>query len=355
MTNQKRTLKWNSTELEFTLTTHLIACSAGAATATSASNQNSTSPNNSHSTTNELDELVTPKDPPAQISPQEEQKKIDRRRLIRSSSDPEKLLPPEERAALAAAAEKQAAAAAAVAAVEDKPKEEVELPKKGLDKSLRKSANVRQSAEISTGAATASTPTSSPVKSSVEDLKEGVRDSEETPALTITNPLSKQKSDITGDASSDPIIHSRQRPRVLVPKTLLTEIWNENSEFLIRKHLFDGEYFNFLWSIVNLAPQRKRTDKSKAAQDLDKLREKVRKRKKFEEKVNQGLIGIGGCFFFLKKKGKGENEGRSSSPILWIASRSRQRTSSSSPPSTTSATAFPFLSFPWLWANFVLI
>jgi len=87
--------------------------------------------------------------------------------------------------------------------------------------------------------------------------------------------IKKEDENAVIDPTLDPILMSRQRPRVVVSPELLKEIWDENSEFLIRKHLFDVDYFNFMWSLVNLVQPKKR-ELSKVEVELAKMRERVR-------------------------------------------------------------------------------
>jgi hypothetical protein len=63
----------------------------------------------------------------------------------------------------------------------------------------------------------------------------------------------------------------------VVPVPIASGIWEENSEFLIRKFLFDADYFNFVWSVANLVSSKRR-DRSKNEVEYDKETQKLKER-----------------------------------------------------------------------------
>jgi hypothetical protein len=40
--------------------------------------------------------------------------------------------------------------------------------------------------------------------------------------------------------------------KVQIPQHIVGHIWAENTEFILEKHVFDPEYFKFVWNVVNL-------------------------------------------------------------------------------------------------------
>ena len=75
-------------------------------------------------------------------------------------------------------------------------------------------------------------------------------------------PLSHSTSN-TSDDGVDPVASSPDESRecnrnieqnaiVPVPEDIMAKIWKENREYIVEKHVFDQNYFNFVWRLVCL-------------------------------------------------------------------------------------------------------
>jgi hypothetical protein len=80
--------------------------------------------------------------------------------------------------------------------------------------------------------------------------------------------------------------------RVKVPDDILNDIWSENREFILEKYVFDTNYFNFIWNLINLyGPKMSGPKKTEVNILGEEARENETKKQKIEhEKERVKLV-----------------------------------------------------------------
>ena len=95
-----------------------------------------------------------------------------------------------------------------------------------------------------------------------EQIKKDIEDKDEE------NDKQEKKELEENDKDKNNEIISSLSANVPIPEDIMNKIWKENREFIIEKHIFDKNFFNFIWKLINLYTTPEYLQKPKATETV---------------------------------------------------------------------------------------